>query len=383
MTQPLLTNNPDLQELKASLVGSPVLSTLPALTISPDDCHCHWSWIFNHPERKQSWGFSLESSIWGDEFLKIWDSLLDDVYQAPQRVLAFDDSFHDIGFLGLESLSGQQLKIWLRAQNNTESIEAEAGDIIAIYDSMVFCCGQREWISYVSNAIQDFFNDPDFQPQIRDLEPLHTLSFQATAKEWPWTLFSLWYDFREVLADWQVQWLVTLSLIEGYASSWLFAQDRELIDQVIFQYFWTCTLVEMLQRVHARCPETNMALLAPELAAFEAEREVIHEFIDTMDLAWRDHNFYGCFGDGSYFPQYYEEPYRTATAEKHLVSLKWWVLHLKYLTRRAIPGLYDWEQNLAQTQPELYARLDLKWRQNLIWRACFDKNPNPPCKPEL
>ncbi|MBT9547445.1 MAG: hypothetical protein IV090_18775 [Candidatus Sericytochromatia bacterium] len=329
---------------------------LPQLEITPSDCNCCCDWWFKESEIYIcSWfGPSL--------LLEIWDLLwiMVDSQFVPGNSFTIDLSGDQReASVGFRFLTENEIQIGVKSQ--------DAGPV----QYLSFRSEREPLIALLSEQMHLFTKHPLYRPNMDRIEEMEFMAIAATAPEWPWTLFPLWYTLKNELMSWQINWLIFTTLENAPQFSQLNDHKKDPIDDLLIQCYWNCILCYLLPNA-----VENESDYSQRLQAYKKESQQIFAFAMEMGMKWRDGYVYR---DESNLNFYYDRnrSYLEHTHQYYLARMRWWISHLKFAARHANPELYDWvhmqswEENLGKTQPELYQQLGLKWRQNAIWKACF------------
>ncbi len=358
----------DLPELKARFSDVPVLTTMPDLEISPDTCTCCWFWRFTQAEQRWQGDAYLASDV----FEILWEMLWELSYtEAQEIVYDFVEVSGDQEYfcLGIEKVDLNYIQAWFYYGLEGESSMSPT--------RLSFRCEVPVFIEKLSTALAGFAQR--YRPEI-DWNPFFPDNgvYFMTLQNRPWSMFPVWYALRAKLSCWQAHWLIFTTLENTFSLSFCANASKEPIDQLIAQYYWSCFLISLLENVELEYPETSGSHFSSALARYQEYVKGLFVFVKGLYGQWEGDVIYHDISDEqlNYFAGNPE--YLKLTHQKYSVEMQWWIPYLKCALHKDMPVLYDgksrrhWAEGLEKTNPEVYDRLRLKWRENMIWKACFD-----------
>lgn len=357
----------DLPELKARFSDVPVLETMPDLEISPDTCTCCWFWRFTQAEQQWQGDAYLTSGA----FESLWEMLWEMSYtEAQEIVYDFVEASGDQEYfcLGIEKVDLNHIQTWFYY-----SVEGESSTPST---RLSFRCEVPVFIEKLSTALagfaQHYRHEIDWNPFFPDNEV-----YFMTLQNRPWSMFPVWHGLKAMLPCWQAYWLIFTTLENTFALSFCAHAAKEPIEQLIAQYYWNCFLISLLESVDLEYPDTSGSHLSSALTGYQEFLKDALAFVQGMYGKWERGVIYHDSNDEqlNYFAGNPE--YLKLTHQKYSAEMQWWIHHVKHALHKDMPVLYDWEsgkhwaEQLEKINPEIYNLLQLKWRENMIWKACF------------
>lgn len=338
---------------------TPVHLQVPNLEITPSECNCCWEWFFEESKTHITPWYGPSN------LQEMWDLLWDWV---DPNLTPGDDVYID--------LNGDQREGWavFRAVSTHEIEVGVKSQYAGPPEYLHFRCERAALIDRISACMQHYVRHPQYKHHWDALEQMEQMAIAATAPEWPWAMFPLWYTHNHSLTRTQMQWLIFTTLDSAPQFSQLNAHKKDPIDDLLIQCYWNTFLLAQLPEAAPGDTEYRQ-----QLQAYAQESQAIFAFAIEMDMRWRNNCVYNAEDP---LTNYYDHhrTYLELTSQAYLARLRWWLAHLKYTFRRTHPAYYDWdswehrkgwETRLEKTHPELAQQFGLKWRQNAIWKASF------------
>lgn len=360
----------DLPELKAFLSDLPVYHIMPELEIEPASCSCCWEWTFTAPQAQ--WTGSAYTNYYVIPYLweLLWSLVNTDTTDLDDFILVTGDQ--EAFCFGIEKTADEQVNGWF--------YHAYEGDSRTPPTRLAFSCPALDFVAQLSSAMGAYAR-AYCTDVLRDLEYNNEYNqLYTTLRYWPWHAFPIWYQLKNKLPLWQAYWLTFITLAKEPEMALKQQDADDYLGHLIFQLHWNTFLLSLLEDAFAYCETASVSTFEQMKNTYATQLEEIHTFINALDGQWEKGKWYHGGRDEEFLNYCVENPdYALLSYHKYLTNLRWWPAQMSYCFRRCVPELYDWQQRksweeqLDKTHPEVYTALNLRWRQNRIWQASFER----------
>lgn len=299
---------PTVTELAGAMAGEPPEQTIPEITVERCAAGCHLFW---HLQGEQN-ALSFCSDYRTEDVWKIWIWLFDLSFGKQTSVLHLMEDLEGRCFWGVQQISDTEIQCFIWEQRYHYFADETSGLEKNAIRTFAFQGQTHLFIQHLSQALltafsnrTPFFDSFSYECDVSDYKAL-------TLTEWPWGLFSQWYQERHKKSRDQVIQALIRVFAQATEYSILFQMARDDVDRLAFEYAWTL----MVNQILPLCCDW-------ELQDFEAYCEPLLNFLEGTDAAWNESQLHGNLEETAY-DGFAETPQREALAYQYRLLLLDW-----------------------------------------------------------